>query len=400
MIQEGALPGDRLAGMNCEERNAVQGHVWAAYFGGKPVRVPIILGTNTRYFMLNEDANPEHISFEDYSRSPEIMFDAALKFQRWARFNILQDAELGLPERWYISPDFQNYYEANWFGCKVRYMDGQVPDTLPDFADCPERVMESGLPGPFENSYARALDYYDYFLNRAGRETFLGRPITANAPSCGMGTDGPFTVACNLFNPAFVCECLGSDPGRIVRLLEFITEATIQRIRAWRSLFRMPFPVDNWGIADDSIALISTRMYREFILPLHKRIYDTFATPVKRSIHLCGDATRHFKTMVDELQIKQFDTGFPVDFRKVREELGPDVRILGGPHVELLRASSPEKIRLEVKRILETGIAESGRFILREGNNLAPYTPLENTEAMYHAGIEFGKICEQAPAKQ
>jgi uroporphyrinogen-III decarboxylase len=45
-----------------------------------------------------------------------------------------------------------------------------------------------------------------------------------------------------------------------------------------------------------------------------------------------------------------------------------------------------------VRRILQSGVLEGGRFLLREGNNLAPGTPLENTEAMYYAGREFGVL--------
>jgi len=34
---------------------------------------------------------------------------------------------------------------------------------------------------------------------------------------------------------------------------------------------------------------------------------------------------------------------------------------------------------------------EGGRFILREANNLAPCTPVENVVAFYQAGKEFGR---------
>ncbi len=51
---------------------------------------------------------------------------------------------------------------------------------------------------------------------------------------------------------------------------------------------------------------------------------------------------------------------------------------------------APEGIRAEVKRIRNPGIMEGGRFVLREGNNLAPRTPVENVEAMYEAGKSFG----------
>jgi len=49
----------------------------------------------------------------------------------------------------------------------------------------------------------------------------------------------------------------------------------------------------------------------------------------------------------------------------------------------LLRDGTPEEVRGETLRILESGVLEGGKFILREGNNLAPHTPFDNLNAMY-----------------
>ena len=376
-----------FADHNQEMRSA-----WDAYHRGAPYRVPVIVGTNTRFFMFNANANPEGMDFERYTEDPNLMFDVALRYQRWSRFNLLQDAELGLPERWWIGIDFQNYYESAWFGCKVHYIPGEVPDTRPDFFDSPERVMENGLPGPFSGIMSRAIEYYEAMKARAQKEAFLDRPIEVGAPGCGMGSDGPMTVACNLFGPEFVCTAMAEEPDRMRELFTFITDATLQRMMAFRKKYGVPVPQDGFGMADDSIALISTAMYREQILPHHRRLYNTLGNDTPRSIHLCGNSTRHFLTLRDELNIRTFDTGFPVDFGQLRQSLGPDVRIQGGPHVELLRSATPEQVREEVRRILATGVLEGGMFVLREGNNLAPGTPLENIEAMVHAGREFGML--------
>jgi len=200
------------------------------------------------------------------------------------------------------------------------------------------------------------------------------------------------TVACNLFGAEFVCETMADEPERLHRLLDFITEATIRRLTAWRKLAGIPIPQDGFGFADDSIALISTAMYREHLLPYHRCLCEAFGTSAPRGVHLCGDSTRHFRTLRDELNIRSFDTGFPVDFGALRRELGPDVRIQGGPHVHFLMQATPGEVREEVRRILQSGVLDGGFFVLREGNNLAPGTPLENTGAMYHAGLEFGKL--------
>jgi len=53
-------------------------------------------------------------------------------------------------------------------------------------------------------------------------------------------------------------------------------------------------------------------------------------------------------------------------------------------------AHNPE-VQEETGRILQSGITEDGRFVLREGGNLAPATPEENVAAIYAACKEFGR---------
>jgi uroporphyrinogen-III decarboxylase len=390
MSGNGARETDRLANLDFAAHNEEVRRVMEAYNDRKPVRVPVQVGTNTRYFMFHPGANDFGMDFRTYSEDPDAMFESQLQFARWSRFNVLQDAELGLPERWGVWIDFQNYYEAAWFGCPIEYMENQVPDTTPYFAEQPERVMEAGLPDPFSGLFGRGLLYWEHMGNRCRKEEFLGRPVSVGAPGCG--TDGPMTVACNLFGPVFVCSAMAEEPDRLQTLLEFITEATIARMKAWREMDSIPMPQDGFWMADDSIALISTRMYCEHILPHHRRIYDAFGTERERGLHLCGDATRHFPTLVRELGIASFDTGFPVDFGALRKAVGPNVRIQGGPRVELLLTGSPEAAYEESRRILLSGILEGGLFLLREANNLAPGTPLENIEAMVKAGRDFGSF--------
>ena len=383
---------DRLADFDIPRHNAEVKEMWTAYNENRPTRIPIILGAGTRFFMLNDQANPEELDFRRYSEDPDVMFDTILRFQRWSKFNLLQDSELGLPETWKFGLDFQNYAEAACFGSEVHYMEGQVPDTVPEFTEDPERLMENGVPDPFKcDMGAKALTFYERFRARADRETFLGRPIEIDHPPLTW-TDGPLTVACNLCGADFVCEAILSDPDRLHKLLDFLTETIIQRVTAWRKLAGLPVPFDTFGFADDSVAMISAPMYRDHILPYHHRLCDALGTSAPRSIHLCGDSTRHFRTISEELNVQCFDTGFPVDFGALRKELGKGVRIQGGPHVDFLMRATPPAVRDEVQRILKTGILDGGMFVLRDGNNVAPYTPLENTEAMYHAGREFGKL--------
>jgi uroporphyrinogen decarboxylase len=132
-------------------------------------------------------------------------------------------------------------------------------------------------------------------------------------------------------------------------------------------------------------------MYEETVLPFHRRLVETFSEGGAIGMHLCGDSTRHFSFLRDALNVRSFDTGYPVDFRRVRQEVGPAVEILGGPPVAFLQTATPEDVRAAVRAILASGVTEGGRFILREANNLPPGVPLANLKAVYEAGKEYGR---------
>lgn len=372
--------------------NAEVRRVWDAYRAGNPIRVPMILGVNPRYTTFDHEANPRGLSIEQYWSDPQLMLERHLEHLEWCAFNLPQDAEMGLPEKWTVGVDFQNVYEAAALGCPIQYCDGQVPDTRPILTDENKRkFLKKQVPDPFENPFwSKAWSFYEHFLRtEIGGFEWRGRPIKVVGLS-GLVTDGPVTGACNVRGAMEFCLDLLEDPGFAGDLLAYLTEAIITRVTAFRNRLGLPVKEKGYGYADDSIALLSTEMVVERVVPHHRRLVDAFATEGPNSIHLCGDSTRHFPMLKRELNIKSFDTGFPVDFGALRAELGEDVEILGGPSVPFLSAATPEETYDETRRILESGIMAGGRFVLREGNNLAPEITVANVRAMYYAVRDLG----------
>lgn len=377
-----------------DTHNAEVEAVWKAYRERKPTRVPMVFGINPRLTMFDHPSNPRGVTFEQYSNDPQLMMERQIEHQAWVRTNILQDAPMGLPkDGWSLWVDFQNYYEAAWYGARIRYWPGEVPDTEPLLEDDASKwsLIEKGMPDPFTHGSAQRMwDYYEYFCRKKEEGwTYLGLPIATATWPAG-GTDGPLTLCCNLRGASRFIPDMIEDPEYAHAMLNYITETSVARIKAYRERMGAELKPERGGLADDSVMLISTPMYREMILPYHRRIFEELAGKGPHSIHLCGDATRHFKTIRDELNVWSFDTGYPVDFGWLRRELGPEVEIYGGPSVPFLRAATPDAVRAEVKRILGSGIMEGGRFVLREGNNLAPGVPMENLRAMWDAVHEFG----------
>lgn len=378
---------------NFEQHNREVRALWDAYRKGTHTRVPMITGISDRFFVLNPNTNPKKVSFYEYSNDPALMFDMQCRFAEYARFHIVGDHEMGIPdEGWTVNVDFQNYYEAAWYGAPVEFPEGEVPYAVP-FLDEDRKYMlfDKGLPDPFGGFLGKAKEYYDYFTERSKHTQILGQKIS-NIGAWFTGTDGMFTIACELRGTTGLCMDMYDDPDYYHQLMDYLTESTIQRMKAWRRYQGQPEITKSFGFADDNIALLSVDMYKEFVLPYHKRLAEALSTMEERGgVHLCGDATRHFKTIRDELNIYTFDTGFPVAHGKLCQELGDEVTIQGGPRAQLVHSGPKELIEAESKRILEEVKPVSRRFIFRDGNDIPPYTPLENIQALYDACLKYGR---------
>ncbi|OHB56771.1 MAG: hypothetical protein A2Y12_20555 [Planctomycetes bacterium GWF2_42_9] len=368
--------------------------LWSQYSAGTHKRIPMILGMNPRMYLMDPKWNTENITFDQYMQDPAAMADVQLKYQYIHRHIMMQDKEMGLPtDGWTLYGDGQNVWEFEWLGAEPYYPADHEPYVVPFITNENKfDYLKKPVPKTFEGVGARMLEYYNFFKKmKDSGYTFKGKPI-GEIGIPGTWCDGPFTLAFGLMGEQILMDML-SDRPFYDALMDKITTACINRVKAFRKEFGIADEPQICCMADDSICLLSTQQYKEFVLPYQKRFVDECGTPGKTNyMHLCGDASRHFAAIRDELNVFAFDTGFPIDFKKIRDELGEKVEIAGGVHVELLLNGKPQDIYDETKRILLSGIKNGGKFILRDANNLSPCTPPENIRAMYKANLDFGTL--------
>lgn len=378
---------------NFRAHNEEVQRIWRTFYSGRPERMPMILGVNPRYLLLDPRYNPKGITFEQYFTDPEIMFHVQLEFQDFVRHHMWADHEMGVPEEgWSITVDFQNVYESAWLGAPVVFRDGNCPACAAFLDDDRKHLLfEKGVPDPFSGLMAKAREYTERF--NAIREkgfVYKGAPLAPVVPSV-LYTDGPFTLACNLRGADRFCLDIYEDPDFARQLLDFVTQATIQRLKAWRRYLGQAEIQPSLAFADDSIAMLSPAMYREWVMPCHKQLIDALAHPDgDHAVHLCGNASHLFGEMAARLHVVSFDTGYPIDHRKVAQELGPAVQIQGGPTAGLLLSGSREEVAEETVRIIRAVKDVTRRFVLRDANNVSPGTPLENIRVMYDKVREAG----------
>jgi uroporphyrinogen-III decarboxylase len=370
--------------------------VWKAYRAGRPTRVPLVWGVNPRIILLDPAINTDRWTFEQLFGDPPIALAIQSRFQQYVATVLSQTADMpaALPDRWTFGVENQNVYDAAYFGAEVVFEPDQVPiSRAPYTLDDLDAFLDRDFSHPLENPWLKSrIEMHTQLVKAAESFEYLGRG--GDVSPLALGFDGPLTCAASLFgDDAFYLFC--ADPEKAHRLMMTITRAAIVRNRALGDLAGGWKPDERGGLADDSIQLISPDQYRDTVMPAHALWYDemsaTRAEDFRRNMHLCGDATRHFKTLHDELGIDVFDTGFPVDHGALRRELGPAVTIQGGPRVDVLLSGTPEECARVTGDILTSGVTDGGRFMLREANNLPPCCPIENLQAVYNTCLECGR---------
>lgn len=376
-----------------EEHNREVRELWDEYRKGIPHRVPVTVGISSRYAVYSSELNPEGSTMEEYCTKPEVMFRLQLRLAEFLRFQVDADHEMGTPEEgWAVAVDFQNYYEAAWYGCPVSFPKGGMPTSSPILIGDKKNILfEKGIPDPFSGIMGEGGRFLEQFSKLSQGYELRGAGVTSMINGAGLWTDGPFTLACELRGLEQFCIDIYEDPEYAEQLLSYLTEATIHRVKAWRRYHGMPEKADEYGFADDSITVLSTDSVRELLVPYYKKLLRELCSEnANVGMHLCGDAGRLFPMLQRELHLDWFDTGFPLDHGKLARELDNKAYFNGGPHIGLLLNGTPKEIEEETHRILTEVMPITRKFTLRDGNDIAPGTPLTNIKAMVDAGRKFG----------
>jgi len=354
--------------------------------GGKNTRVPITFATDEAVWL-----DLAGHSFREFYADPAIQLKVQLEGKAWFADNIVYDGPIGLPkEHWAVSPRWWMAC-SEFFGCGVVAQEHDFSWSEPlqsSKSEILSRMRDIDATERIKQTHLRKL--YEGMKDAADGMTFRDLPVRVVSP--GGGSHGIFTEACRVRGVQQMCMDLAEDPQFAHEFLDLVTEKLIERTRAWRSLDgeegELPRPGD-WGSPDDSLQLISARMYDEFVLPCHERMYSAMATGA-RSIHLCGRAEQHYRSLYERLCIRTIDgPGTFVDHGKWITDL-PELRINAQTnHTTLLLGPVPA-IEEMMRTMLTAQARQPGRFLIM--GFLLKGTPLSHVRAAYEAGRKHGLI--------
>ena len=133
-------------------------------------------------------------------------------------------------------------------------------------------------------------------------------------------------------------------------------------------------------ISNNGGPLISPAMFEEFMIPVYERIVATARDLGCDNILLStyGDTSLLFPILIDAgismLWISEATEVPELDYRQIRSEFGPDLGLIGGIPLSILRSGSPDVIRNTLEEIVPP-LLQSGRYVPLAGGRVREEIP-------------------------
>jgi len=348
-----------------------------------PDRVPCILLICERYLM---DAVLGGYTL-DYFSSARKMADCQIAFAKWRSEHIFDDSVVAKVN---IFPYFENVSESGGLGCKILWSEKGPPRAIP-FIEEPEDVDRFEVPDweRGEGLWGKKFRYYREMVDYAKSVdlTINGKSTHPNVAYPGGLNLAPVTLAVDMVGMERLSAWMFRCPDVVHRLLNRIADEEIRWEKYCRSL--TDSKPKGIGISDDGAAYLSPELFKEFSVPYLNKIYDAF--PGTRGLHMCGAVEHQLDMYSEDLRITHFSAfGYCVDPHVAAEKLGGRAVMSGNVDPQLILNGPPSRIMEAARHVIEA-IAPYGGFILQDGANICPGTPIENMRAMLAAAEEYGK---------
>jgi uroporphyrinogen-III decarboxylase len=359
----------------------------AAYRFEPVDQVPVFLGIEARYLLRERG-----VSFAEYFSDPGTQLIHQLENTKWRIENI--------PDDWFtqpaltISPDFQNVTNASGCGAEIFWQDNETPQAIPCIGTLDE-LIHHRLPDWRGTLWGKKLEWFQEMKNllQDVRVTLNGEDIPVFV-TLGINADSPFMTAIDLADSNFYNWILEA-PDECKTFLEKVTDRYIEVETGFRQLTKRPMN-DGLMYSDDSAQIISLDQYREFCVPVGKRLYGAFGNDRYdgRAMHLCGRNAHLHEALLHDLHITQLTGYGSGNGPEEMKLLAGKVILHGNIDPMTLYQGSKGDIVKETEKILHVLGSYAG-IILGDGYNIVPGSPLSNLETIKQTSATFGiRLCK------
>jgi uroporphyrinogen decarboxylase len=230
---------------------------------------------------------------------------------------------------------------------------------------------------------ARHLAIPDVYRAERTRDRILGaryyRELLGDSLPVIGWIEGPLAEACDLAGVNEILLAIALEPDYVRLLMEKCLAAAKNFARA-----QIEEGCDVMGVGDAICSQISPEMYREYVFPLHRELFEyihSLGALVK--LHICGNIT-HLLPHLREAGADILDLDWMVDMDSAFGVLGDGIIRCGNLNpVAAIRDLPAEQVYAASRAL---SVHERGRpFILSGGCEITADTPHENLKAMHRA---------------
>ena len=348
-------------------------------------RVPVGFCLVPRYFTPVFD-----IPYSAFFKSAEEQYYWQLQFLKYRIEHVPEDMVCTGPTL-SVAPYFDNVLDSAAFGAEIAWPENETLHSQPTIRTVAQ-MERYEIPAPGSGLWGQARDWWLQMreLARETKLTFNGEAGRVEVGNLGLSGLSPHMIAIDLVGHDFYwwqAEC----PNECHAFLAKITAGLTQAESYFRTIDDRPR--GGFGLADDTAQIMSPQMFREFCVPYTGELFDTFGQGLKngRGLHMCGQSTHLHRVLVEDLRISSFNIfGYLVDPQVAARNLGGRIYLWGNINPMLMLDGTREQVKQAAQAALEA-MAPCGGFMLGDGANVCPGTPLENLAVLTEASEEFGR---------
>lgn len=329
------------------------------------------------------------LRYLDFFADAKTQYYWQLQFAKFRIEHIPEDMVCHEPVIW-VYPYFDNVLNSSAFGAQVNWVKDETLQTTPTIHSV-EQMESMSIPEPNAGLWKRVREWCALMEEYAAdtRVTFNGVEGRVKVAPLSIGGEGPHMIAVDVVGHDFYWWML-EYPDACKRFLTKITQGMITAEQHCRELD--PRPRGGYGIAEDTAQILSPAQFTEFVAPYDNMLFDTLGANMRdgRGMHMCGTSLHLHEALVRTERISSFNLfGYQVKPEDIANSMGGRVRLWGNINPMLMLNGSRQEVKQAALHCLET-IAPCGGFMLGDGANVCPGTPLENLAVLTEAAEEYG----------
>jgi uroporphyrinogen-III decarboxylase len=370
-----------MAAMGFNEKRAkeVEERWTAARNFEEPDRVPILISVGEPFF-----CTVLGYTLKDYYRNLDICRKVQLEGSKWAYENLGDDRVDYKRSIEQTYPDTGATEEGIIWDCEIHLPTEDNPWLPPWIAPkftTPEEIEKLEVPDPKE--CVKRLE--KHYLRAFGAE-IEAKTLPEIHP--------PFSAAGSLVGTGRLYVYIYRYPDLMHRLLNKLLESFFV-LRDYN--YDQTGSVTNSVILrDDHAGYLSEAMYRKFVLPYNKQIYERYGKE-GRFLHMDTQTDHIAHILRDEYKLNELDVGSAdnTDIAKIKEAFDGRVFFNGNMPSRILVAGSYQQIREAVERCIYTA-APGGGYAFDLGGET--YAGIDLNRLKYT--IEYAKKIGRYPLKR